>query len=703
MGKRTTIIAVSALALLLAGIVFAVMRLYHPGNSEAPSSVAKESAWNILAAVPSDAAVVAVFDGSAKASAILADSTGVLQGIFAPDSPAFMAYLGALGRSRIAVSLHNSGQMVPLVASETVVPDSLLAPVAAEAGLKLLREGGLVLASRSETFLNAGARALQEGHSLLDTRQLQELVGRISAPAVLVVCHSQAPKLLPTFGGKAVQKQITPVRELTAWSAWKLQSMERDQLLVIGEALPGTKAASFFFDNEATPLQRPEFPEVLPYYTAVALSRPIPDVEAFFAARRKEEDGKGHLLQFNKALKERSGRPLNPENWFVGLQPKEAVYAAFKDEDGADREAVLVRCAKDNKFGAGSPNAYRGCLAAVLGEDFAVQDSVCASIGKWSIFADVPTLKILTAKQDYTLKNRLSDASVDIPGGFVAYASFTDDPAVAARLFDKRLAGPLEKLVKGVGFAPAFAALDLSGERPLMRVQLNTRALKGNKVQVMERDTVVVVPTGRFPVKNGATGKTNYLYQNAHLSLCLQDENGKDVWGVPFKDALCGRVQTIDYFQNGKLQFLFCAGSKLYAMDRLGRWVNGFPVSLPKPVLLGPDVYDFTGAGGYTVMILHKDNTLERYNLHGEKVQGWQGIKAPETVKNLPEMLEAGGRRYWVVRTSIQTLVYPFEGGEPLFKAEGGKMLKPDAALSATAKGVSGECYDGKVREFKLN
>lgn len=703
MGKRTTIIAVAALAVLLAGITLAVVRLYRPASQDGAPVLTKESAWNMLGAVPSDAAVVAVFDGSAKASAALSDSTGFLQGLFAPENPALMAYLQALGRSRIAVSLHNSGSLVPLVAAETQLPDSILAPAASKAGLKTLREGGFVLASRSETFLNAGARALQEGHSLLDTRQLQDLIGRINAPAVLLVAHSQASKLVSTYGGRAVQKQAGFLKDFTAWSAWKLQTLEKDQVLLAGEALPGEKAASYLFCFNGTPAQRPEFPEALPYYTSSALSQPIPDVAAFFAARRKQEDGRGKLIPFNKALKDRGGRPLNPEAWFASLQPREVVKAVFKDEKGEDREAVLVRCGKDQRFGAGSVNPYHGCLATVLGEEYAVQDSICASAGRWTVFADEPTAQLLAARQEYTLRDRLSDASVELPGGFVAYASFTDDPLAAARLFDNRLAAPLEKLVKGAGFAPAAAALDLSGERPALRIELCTRALKGNKVQVQERDTVVVVPTGKFPVTNSATGKTNYLYQNAHLSLVLQDETGKDVWGVPFNEALCGRVQTIDYFQNKKLQFLFCAGSTLYAMDRLGRWVNDFPAKLPKPVLLGPDVYDFTGAGGYTVMILHKDNTLERYNLHGEKVQGWKGIRAPETVKNLPELLETGGKRYWVVRTSIQTLVYPFEGGEPLIKADGGKMLKPDTAVTPSGKGVSAESYDGKVRDYKLN
>ena len=131
--------------------------------------------------------------------------------------------------------------------------------------------------------------------------------------------------------------------------------------------------------------------------------------------------------------------------------------------------------------------------------------------------------------------------------------------------------------------------------------------------------------------------------------------------------------------------------------------MNGFPVELGKDVLLGPDVYDFTGAGGYTVMVLHKDNTLERYNLHGKKPQGWMGISAPETIKNLPELYEAGGQRYWVVRTSVRTLVYPFEGGETLTKEEGARMIKPDSPISVNGKTMRAECYDGRQRDIKLN
>ena len=703
MAKRSTIAAVVIVAVLLAGIAVAVTKLYTPvpGEDEVASA---PTGWTILRAVPSDAAAVFVFDGSSKASRILADSTGLLQGIVAPGNDAFMAFIQSLGRRKMAISLHNSGNLVPLVAAQIQPSDTVARQLAAKAGLKTLEKDGHLLASRSETFVNAGARHLEEGLSILGTRRLQDLVNHVSGQAVLLVSHAHAPKLLQTFAGKEFRKDSF-VKDLTAWSAWTIQEAGKDQLFLKGVSLPGEASASFFGAFAGTSAQVAEFPEAVPYYTATAVAVPIPDVDAYLASRRKLEDGQGHLAQFNKLLKAKAGRSLSPEEWFRSLQPKELVRISFF-EKGERQDALLVKSARDLKLGSGASNEYRGVLAQVAGEDFAVTDTVCASLGgKWNVFASAPAVQALqdASIKEYNLKNRLADASVSLPAGFVAYSSLTDAPDFPDRLLVKELASPLKDFAVGAGFAPAMATLDLSEALPSMRIRVSTHTLKSNKVQVMERDTTVNVPTGPYTVYNYFTKKNNQLYQNSSLSICLNDENGKGVWGIPFKEPLCGRVHNVDFYKNGKIQFLFAAGDKLYLLDRLGHWVNGFPVKLPKAVLLGPDVYDFTGAGGYTVMVLHKDNSLERYNLHGQKPDGWKGIHAPETVKNLPELIEVNGKNYWVVRTSVRTLVYPLAGGEPLVKEEGNKMLRPDAQLKITSKGISGECYDGRNRDFKLN
>lgn len=702
------LVTLASLLVLIGCIAFAVVRLY---KKDATSGSAQVSdAWTVLSAVPSDAVAVIVFDGTVRARSVLADSTGILRSVIAKDAPELMDYLQVVARHKTAVSLHNSGNLVPLVITETARLDSagvaFLEDKARADGLKSRRCGGFLAVSRSETFVGAAARGVKEGSSLLDNPSFRKITGMASGPVVAFLSHAHAAKLLQVYSTPRFRQQAGLIKDLTAWSAFGLQALEDDHLQFKGVALPGEASGSRLSAFTATAAPSAAFPEVLPYNTSSAFSLTVEDPAATLQAFRRLQDAAGRLNAFDKFLKAKAGRPLSPEDWFRSLQPRELVSASFRTQDGVERSVVLVRSAKDPGLGQETPNRYAGVLGGILGGPFAVTDSVCASVGaKWSVFGDLPAVRAFAAKDflSYTLKDRLSDAGVPSPQGFTAYGSFSDEPALLQSLFSAPLSDALLAWVRGSGYAPAFLEADLSNAgAPEFTVRLDKRVLKGTKVQVLERDTTVVVPTGLFPVKNFATGQTNYLYQNSHLSLCLNDENNQGVWGIPFKEPICGSVESIDYYNNGKIQFLFAAGSQLWLLDRLGHWVNGFPVKLPKEVLLGPAAYDFSGAGAYTVMILHKDNTLERYNLHGIKPEGWKGIVAPETVKALPELLETPNGNFWAVRTSVRTLIYPFQGGEPVGKEEGGKMFKPDANLRVTGRGVQAECYDGKVRELKL-
>ena len=91
------------------------------------------------------------------------------------------------------------------------------------------------------------------------------------------------------------------------------------------------------------------------------------------------------------------------------------------------------------------------------------------------------------------------------------------------------------------------------------------------------------------------------------------------------------------------------------------------------------------------------------YDLHGKKPSSWKGIKTEETIKSLPELLKVKGKRFWIVRTSVRTLVFGFDGGEPLYSGNRNKMLLPDSKINVNDKGtVSALCYDGKERSLKL-
>ena len=702
MNRKGTIIAIVAIALMLAGIAWAVSRLY---REDKPRQASANTEYPLLRAVPADAAAVFCFDGSAKAQSILADSVGVLKAFLAPEDPALMAYLAKAGESRMLVSLHNSGSLVPLVAAELASADSLLlAPyetLAAKAGLKTAYQDGLLLASRSETLLGSARRHLDEGICILEAPGLEELTTRIGGAAVAFLSARQTPKLLQTWSTARIRQHTDFVRTLADWTAFELAAADGKHMVLKGTSAIPEKGTSFLRAFRGLKMPVASFGDALPYFADYAVSIPVGDVSSYLERYRSFQDAKGKLNPYDKALKDKAGRAMAPEQWALHFGIKEVVRAAYQ-LDGIQQHIVLVRSGRDIPSGS---NAYRGNLATLFGRLFDVVDTVCVSLpGHWTVMGSAPATDPFLDKKflDYPLRERLSDAGLSMPAGIVAYASATDFPAVLTDLFSAAPARAVGAYVTGSAYAPALAGVDLSSGDPDIRVSLDKRALKGNKVQVLERDTTVVIPTGPFPVLNGETGKTNSFYQNANLYLCLNDENGKGLWGVPFKQPICGYVESIDYYGNGKIQFLFAAGQGLYLLDRLGRFVKDFPADLGKPVLLGPKAYDFTGAHGYTVMVLHQDNSLEMYNLHGQKPAAWKGIYAPETVKALPELLEVKDKKYWVVRTSIRTLVYGFDGGEPLTKDEGGKMIRPDSQITPSSRGISVDCYDGKTRDIKL-
>ena len=106
------------------------------------------------------------------------------------------------------------------------------------------------------------------------------------------------------------------------------------------------------------------------------------------------------------------------------------------------------------------------------------------------------------------------------------------------------------------------------------------------------------------------------------------------------------------------------------------------------------------------LMVLHKDNSLELYTLpKGKKPSFWHTIDlGEETIKSLPERLTAADKDYWIVRTAIQTLIYPSGGGKPVTKFKDDAMIRTDSkiVLLEEGQGVEVDCYDGKKRMVKL-
>lgn len=730
MSRKSLILCLSAMAFLLLGLGVAIAVLYSgTGNGEdgRRSEISFSGSRECLKAVPSDAVLVSCFDRTdqaCKGPLAVFDFPSTLGDRIADGS------LESLKRAHLAVSLHYSGKLTTLYVLENEdITDAALSSLKGlldQEGLHYQSTEDFILISESETLLMSASRHLDREVSVADAPGFDEAVSSVEGDDILLMSNLHFHRLLTSAFTKSLTRHSSFVERFSDWFAFELDDNESFIYSMVGRIL---------FDNEPdefmTVLERgnpavSEIADVLPSYTFSYLSLPMRNVDEYMSAYRTYLDSRQGLQSFT-SRQERLGKQagIMPEDFFKNIQIREIGSASFICGSKIEKLNLMNIGSKDESLiFKGNPGvsfrgyvpavhswAYPSFAGSVFGNLFTLDDESCFTyIDGWIITGSRIAIEeyVDRAALEYTLNEYLADAGASglldtKPSLLTSYVSFTESPQHLSSFVSKQTGEMISYMSAGSDISASVLSIGKEKEQITISTGVCNLTLEKTKAPAYDRDTTVVVPTGPFKVKNSHTGKVNTFYQNKQLAICLRDENGKDMWGVPLGKPICGTAQNVDFYANGRLQVIFGAGSSIYIIDRLGRYVNGFPMDLGKKIVLGPDVYDFSGARRYNIMVLHDDNTIQMYNLKGKKPDAWKGITASETIKALPERLTLAGSDFWIVRTSLQTLIFPFYGGAPITTFEGDERIKPDSEVEAVdGQSVKVSCYDGKQRTVKL-
>ena len=754
MNRKSLIICLATLGAMLMAMVVAIAVLYHDGDKKTDSKI--ESRYGLFQAVPSDAVALACLSHVKDVSQPAFAGFGFLSSL---SDAVSQGQFSTLAESPMAFSLHYSGKLAPLyifdagAASPNPSSDaSALMEFGRSKGLQaefldcssvLEGEGlamrSLVLMAETETLLKSSRRHLSQGLSVMGNPGFSQAAEAAAGTDLLFVSYAQAKPLFSsvfnrtyfkeTYGNSGYSAAYTAraayAGTLAQWSVFSVGMEDSAPMALKGVHVFEDDASEFMSVLMESAGGISQMSSILPSYTYYALSLPMSETEAYIEAYKAYLDSKQALPEYNKTQKELQKRnTLSPAEFIRRIGVKEIATATFGDQASPSKvnlvkvgrqDTIMFKGTDVKAFKGYTPEvhefAFPGHVAAVFGEYFNLNDeSHFTYVDGWLITGSRAAVEEFQSGRagEYTLSQYMADAGKDdliAREGTVlaAYLNLGADAGTLNKILNEPVAGILKGLSKDVEYAPMVMTSYKKRGKVATDIVTYNLSMERVKAPEFERDTVVVIPEGPFRVKNSGTGRMNLFYQNSSGAICLKEEDGKGIWGVPFGKPLCGTAQTVDYYANGKLQILFGSGSSVYLIDRLGRFVTGFPVDLGKEILLGPDVYDFNGAKAYNIMVLHKDKTIEMYNLKGQKPASWKGIALQETIKGLPERIEVGGRTYWIVRTSKQTLIYPFTGGEPLTTFTGQQMIMPDSSVDVVDEAsVQVQCYDGKARIVKV-
>ena len=138
-----------------------------------------------------------------------------------------------------------------------------------------------------------------------------------------------------------------------------------------------------------------------------------------------------------------------------------------------------------------------------------------------------------------------------------------------------------------------------------------------------------IVKSNLFPVKNHSNGSTELLMQDELNSLSLVSKDLEVLWKIEIEKRIKGGIHQIDFYKNRKLQYFFATDNQLHLIDRLGKYVIGFP----REIVTGTGVefttvVDYDNSKNYRFIIGDVSGKLFMFDKQGKVLPGWQPNRA---------------------------------------------------------------------------
>jgi hypothetical protein len=183
------------------------------------------------------------------------------------------------------------------------------------------------------------------------------------------------------------------------------------------------------------------------------------------------------------------------------------------------------------------------------------------------------------------------------------------------------------------------------------------------------------------------------IFQDVQHNIHLVSGSGRIRWTVPLPGPVLGEIKQVDYYKNGRLQFLFNTKEKLFLIDRNGNNVAHFPVTLKSPATNGVNVFDYHNNRDYRYFVAGEDRKIYAYDFEGKIILGWNFGQTDSEVTTPVQHFRISGNDYIVFKDNSKIYIQDRQGetrvsvSEQFSNSKGGKVFYL--------------WFDGKVEEKK--
>jgi WD40 repeat protein len=161
---------------------------------------------------------------------------------------------------------------------------------------------------------------------------------------------------------------------------------------------------------------------------------------------------------------------------------------------------------------------------------------------------------------------------------------------------------------------------------------------------------------------NHNTQEKEIFIQDKENFIYLINSSGRILWKIKLEDQILSDIYQIDYYKNGKLQYLFNTQSKIHLIDRNGNNVEKFPITLRSTATNGIAVFDYDQNKDYRILFAAEDRQIYAYDKEGQVVKGWSPARTEQIINRPLHHVKLGDKDYIICTDNYSTYVLNRKG-----------------------------------------
>ncbi|MDA3904550.1 MAG: hypothetical protein PF484_00585 [Bacteroidales bacterium] len=552
------------------------------------------------------------------------------------------------------------------------IKDSMYAKIATNStNYYLSQSKGLFIISTNSTALQSVQDQLLDEKEILnspDFNKLKMTRGK-RADAYLYVAYSSSDFFL--------KSKLSPNSQLKSSSFANYSvldiKLKKDELLLNGytSAFDSLNQYLAAFKNQKS--QKSQLPISLPYFTESFISINLSDYRSFIekqtqlAQLQKERSLIDKLINANSIA--------ITEQWWAGemalvIDEKQREYAVFTAKSGRDAFRYLSDIAHQSQPRIITETYREQKIKEINSEYFLTSQFGTLFSGFKKVYFCVIDEAVIFSKSLPDIKKYI-DALIlgNNLSKNESYIEFSDNlsddaiiriysksPKVSHPIFDlfsskdKSLFNNYPNLVENI----QGIGVQISNKNNLLYTGIFISHGKNTieKSSAWQIELEAPLAAGPFIVKNHSTEGNSMLIQDEFNILYFFNEKGDIVWTQALKETIKSQVFAVDYYKNGKWQYLFNSKNFLYLIDITGNTVGNYPIQLNSDATNSLQVLDYDNKKKYRLVIAGKNGELYNYELNGRLLKDWQAENTRKEISKPLTHLITNNKDYLIFEAS---------------------------------------------------